>query len=182
MFLVFSFRTSNHVKKMEPSVNLVWAGFEAKTKEIIQRVYNFSDFSDVTLATEDGQHIKAHKTILASCSLFFRKILSISPQEKPIIYLSGLKASVIHGIVSFIYHGHCTVREEDLDSFIKIGRELEVEGIEEVALGDHEDVPEEEETDVEVEQVKVEPPTEHHNDEVPLSPSLLENIDGPILQ
>ena len=163
---------------MEPSVSLAWAGFEAKTKEIIHRVYNLSDFSDVTLATEDGQHIKAHKTILVSCSLFFRKILSISPQEKPIIYLSGVKASVIHGIVDFIYHGHCTVREEDLDSFIKIGRELEVEGIEDVALGEHEDAPEEEETEAEVEPVKVEPPTQDYNDvSLPLSPSLLENID-----
>jgi len=47
------------------------------------------EFTDVTLACEDGQQVEAHKVILASYSLFFLNL-----EEKhshPMIYMWGIK-------------------------------------------------------------------------------------------
>ena len=49
-----------------------------------------SDFSDVTLACEDGQQIEAHKVILAASSPFFQNLLRRNRQVGyPIIYMRG---------------------------------------------------------------------------------------------
>ena len=41
----------------------------------IHDIYLNESFTDVTLVTDDGQHVKAHKVILASVSDVLRKML-----------------------------------------------------------------------------------------------------------
>ena len=61
-----------------------------------------SEFSDVTLVTDDKQQIKAHRNILSACSPHFKKILQLDSNANPVIYLRGIQHSEIESIMQFI--------------------------------------------------------------------------------
>ena len=155
---------------MNSNVKLSWAGFSAKSTQTLRDILQEKDFTDVTLAAEDGAQISAHQVILSSGSDFFKRILRMSKidQQRPFLFLSGLKGSLVAALVDFIYLGECSVNEEDLDQFVKTGKEFGLQGIEEVALEGGYD--EEDEETIEKE----------NNVEKTLSPSLLE-IDDEML-
>ena len=104
---------------MNSNVKLSWAGFSAKSPQTLRDILQDKDFTDVTMATEDGAQILAHQVILSSGSAFFKRILRTSKihQQRPLLFLSGLKGSLVTALVDFIYLGECSVNEEDLDQF-----------------------------------------------------------------
>ena len=57
------------------------------------------DFSDVTLACEDGQQVEAHKVILAASSPFCKKLLRQNKHSHPLIYMRGMKSDDLFAIV-----------------------------------------------------------------------------------
>ena len=69
---------------------------------------------DVTLVTDDGQHIEAHKTILSAGSLFFSDIFLKSNQTNMLIYLKGINSVQLEHLLDFIYNGEASVGQEDL--------------------------------------------------------------------
>ena len=124
---------------MSSNVKLSWAGFSARSPQTLQGIWEEKDFTDVTLVTEDGTQILSHQVILGSASVFFKRILRMTSnqdQQRPFLFLSGLKGSLVASLVDFIYLGECEVEEEDIDQFFKTGRDLAVQGIDEVALED----------------------------------------------
>ena len=87
------------------------------------------DFSDVTLACEDGQQIEAHKMILSASSPFFQKLLRHGKHPHPLIYMRGIKSDDLSAIVDFLYTGEANVYQEHLDSFLAISEELQLRGL-----------------------------------------------------
>ena len=94
------------------------------------------DFSDVTLACEDGQQVEAHKVILAASSPFFQTILRMNKHPHPLIYMRGVKSDDLLAIVDFLYCGEANVHQENLDSFLAIAEELQLKGLMGKANGD----------------------------------------------
>jgi len=84
---------------------------------------------DVTLACEDGQQIEAHKVILAASSPFFKKILARNKHPHPLIFIRGVKSVDLLAIVDFLYFGETKVFQENLDNFLEIAEELQLEGL-----------------------------------------------------
>ena len=84
---------------------------------------------DVTLVCEDGQHLKAHKVILAASSPFFEEILRKSKHPHPLIYLKGFQSKVLLSILDFLYFGEANVYQEELDSFLAIAEEIKLKGL-----------------------------------------------------
>ena len=74
-------------------VNLAWVDFESSAPETFKQLWCQLDFADVTLATEDGHQVLAHKLILGSSSQFFRKNLLKNPHKTPLLYLQGVRHS-----------------------------------------------------------------------------------------
>ena len=62
-----------------------------------------NDFTDVTLACEDGQQVEAHKVILAASSPFFQKLLGRNKHPHPLIFMRGVNSDDILAIVDFLY-------------------------------------------------------------------------------
>ena len=87
------------------------------------------DFSDVTLACEDGQQVSAHKVILAASSPFFQKLLTQNKHPHPLIYMRGIKSDDLLAIVDFLYSGEANVYQENLDSFLAIAEEFQLRGL-----------------------------------------------------
>ena len=114
---------------MSEMLCLQWNDFQDNIKSAFQNLREDSDFSDVTLACEDGQQVEAHKVILAASSPFFRKLLGRNKHPHPLIYMRGVKSYDIQAIVDFLYRGEANVCQVNLDSFLAIAEELQLKGL-----------------------------------------------------
>ena len=81
------------------------------------------EFTDVTLACEEGLAVKAHKFILSS---FFGNILGRTSHPHPLIYLSGVRSSDLTLLLDFVYVGEATVDQENFESFLALAQEREL--------------------------------------------------------
>ena len=60
---------------MSEKLCLQWNDFKANVNSAFGRLRDDKEFTDVTLACEDGYQMEAHNVILASSSPFFEKII-----------------------------------------------------------------------------------------------------------
>merc|ERR1712129_47394 len=103
--------------------------FESNVRESFRALREENKYFDVTLASDDGHKIEAHKVILAAGSKVLDAILNTIKHPYPYIYLKGIKREDIESIVSFLYTGEAYVEEECLDRFFEIAEELQVNGL-----------------------------------------------------
>ena len=71
---------------------LQWNDFKENITSSFKELREDRDFTDVTLACEDGQQIEAHKVVLASSSPFFMEFLKKNKHPHPLLYMRGLKS------------------------------------------------------------------------------------------
>ena len=111
---------------MSEKLCLQWNDFQDNIKSAFGSLRNDNDFTDVTLACEDGQQVEAHKVILAASSPFFQKLLGRNKHPHPLIYMRGMKSEDLLAIVDFLYRGEANVFQENLDSFLAVAEELQL--------------------------------------------------------
>ena len=72
---------------------LKWNDFQENVNTAFGDLRQDKDFTDVTLACEDGQQIEAHKVVLAASSPFFQNLLNKNKKKHhhPLVYMKGLK-------------------------------------------------------------------------------------------
>ena len=114
---------------MSDKLCLKWNDFQENVKTAFVSLREDKDFSDVTLACEDGQQFEAHKVILAASSPFFQNLLKRNKHSHPIIYMRGMKSDDLNTIINFLYCGEANVYQENLDSFLAIAEELKLKGL-----------------------------------------------------
>ena len=107
---------------------LKWNDFQENLQTSFGELRRDSDFTDVTLACED-KSINAHRVILSACSPFFKRLLKTHLNSQPLIYLRGVQASDLVGMVDFIYHGEVNILQEQLERFLALAEEFEVKGL-----------------------------------------------------
>ena len=108
---------------------LKWNDYKENVSNTFHTLRDDIDFADVTLASEDGPQVEAHKVILASSSPFFHNLLRKNKHPHPLIYMRGIKSEDLVAIVDFLYHGEVNVYQENLDTFLVIAAELELKGL-----------------------------------------------------
>ena len=72
--------------------SLKWNDFQENTNLAFINLRDDLQFTDITLVSEDGQALEAHKIILSASSPFFKNILKLNKHTHPLIYLKGFKA------------------------------------------------------------------------------------------
>jgi len=107
-----------------------WNEFDTNIREYFRIIREDPRLFDVTLVTDDGQHIQAHKIILSAGSHFFSDIFLKSNQTNMLIYLKGINSVQLEHLLDFIYNGEASVGEEVLKEFLEIGKELQLKGFE----------------------------------------------------
>merc|ERR1712179_249935 len=122
---------------------LSWNGYDASIRETSRKLREDQRLFDVTLVTDDGQHIQAHKIILSAGSHFFGDIFLKSNQTNMLIYLKGVNSIHLEHLLDFIYNGEASVEHEELRAFLEAGEELQVKGFEAYVAGVGESVDEE---------------------------------------
>ena len=108
---------------------LKWNDFEKNIKSSFESLREDTDFTDVTLACEDGKHVEAHKVILAASSPVFQILLKKNTHKHPLIYMRGMNYEDLVAIVDFLYQGEVNIYQEHLDSFLLIAEELKLKGL-----------------------------------------------------
>ena len=114
---------------MSEKLCLQWNDFQENIKGTFGNFREDENFNDVTLVCEDGQHVEAHKVILAASSPFFQKLLGRNKHSHPMIYMRGVKFDDLLAIMDFLYRGEANVLQESLDSFLALAEELQLRGL-----------------------------------------------------
>ena len=114
---------------MSEKLCLQWNDFQENIKSAFGNLREDNDFVDVTLVSEDGQQVEAHKVILAASSPTFQKLLAQNKHPHPLIYLRGMKAHDLVAILDFLYQGEANVFQDNLDSFLAVAEELQLKGL-----------------------------------------------------
>ena len=86
--------------------------------------------SDVTLVSDDQVKYKAHKFILKQCSKVFESILEETCDTKSIVFLRGVNHLDLRCILEFIYCGQTTIDQDRMQDFLKAGKDLMVNEME----------------------------------------------------
>ena len=120
---------------MSEKLCLKWNDFQENITNTFGRLRDNRDFADVTLASEDGQQVEAHKVILAASSPFFQEILKKHKHSHPLIYMRGVRTEDLVAVLDFLYCGETDVCEENLDTFLAIAQELKLKGLMEQEAG-----------------------------------------------
>ena len=115
---------------MPDKICVKWDNPNYCEKDAFQIFRKDNEFSDVTLAFEDGPQLEAHKVILAACSPFFRDILKRSKRDAhPIVYMRGVRSADMVSIVDFLYCGEANISQDNLESFLALAEDLKIKGL-----------------------------------------------------
>ena len=114
---------------MTEKFNLKWNDFQSTVLQSFKSIRTDKDFLNVTLVTDDEEHIEAHKVILAASSPFLGNILKKSPHKHPLIYLSGISSINLNLILDYVYFGEVQLLQEQLDDFLLASSKLKISGL-----------------------------------------------------
>ena len=121
---------------------LNWNGYDTNIRESFRKLREDQRLSDVTLVTDDGQHMQAHKVVLSAGSNFFRDIFMKGNHSNMLVYLKGISSDMLEPVIDYIYYGEAFIIQEQLKVFIETGKELQVKGLEGELTGIVEKTPE----------------------------------------
>ena len=111
---------------------LKWNEFEETIRNYFKALRSEQKLFDVTLATDDGHQIQAHKVILSSGSDFFSDIFSKFDKPDMFVYLKGITRTDLENITNFLYNGETFVPQQQLPTFLENAQELKVKGLKNV--------------------------------------------------
>ena len=108
---------------------LQWNDFQNNVISAFGDLRDDNDFTDVTLACEDGQQVEAHKVVLMASSPFFLNLLKKKKHPHPLVFMRGVKFEDLVSMVDFLYNGEANVYQDNLDSFLAMAEELKLKGL-----------------------------------------------------
>ena len=108
---------------------LKWNDFQTNVSRTFSSLRQEAHLFDVTLVSDDEQHIAAHKLVLSASSDFFKNIIKKAPHSSPMIFLSGFKSRDLLLIMDYIYQGEVQVLQSDLNGFLDVAQRLKIEGL-----------------------------------------------------
>ena len=108
---------------------LKWNEYDANMKEQLKILREDQQLFDVTLATDDGHQMQAHKVVLAAGSVFFNDIFRKNNHSNMLIYMRGISGINLEYITDFLYNGEASITDQDLNPFLNAGKELQVKGL-----------------------------------------------------
>ena len=108
---------------------LKWNDFQQNINTAFEALRKDVEFTDVTLACEDGNQVEAHRVVLAASSPFFHNLMKGNKHAHPLIYMRGMKFEDLLAIVDFLYYGEAKIYQDNLDTFLNIAGELDLKGL-----------------------------------------------------
>ena len=110
------------------SFSLDWNEYNDHLKDLMLKMIKTTEYSDVTLMCEDFQ-FNAHKSILSACSPELCKIIQLTPEKNPVIYLRGVHSKEMEALIEFMYLGRTRIKQDDLQELLNVAQDLKIRGI-----------------------------------------------------
>jgi len=108
---------------------LEWKDFESNIREYFKKQREDESSFDVTLASEDGHEIKAHKFVLSAGSDFFSGLFLRNNHPNMYIFLKGVSRSQLEHVANFLYYGEASVTKNEMKVFFGAAKLLQVKGL-----------------------------------------------------
>merc|ERR1712098_889289 len=108
---------------------LKWNDFQENASSSFNKFRKDNDFLDVTLVSEEGNHISAHKVVLSASSEFFKDALKKANHANPMIFLSGFDSKTLSAILDYIYDGEVNLLQKEIDGFLQGAQKLKLDGL-----------------------------------------------------
>ena len=96
--------------------------FDSRKVNSYNHILLDTEFTDVTLATNDDKQVDAHRIILSSESLFFKRIFKMNARRDILIYLPNINHEELQILLEYIYLGQTEIGEGNLIKFLTIGK------------------------------------------------------------
>ena len=119
------------MQRPDEKLCLQWNDFRDNIGSAFRELRGDKDFTDVTLVCEDGEQVEAHKLVLVSSSPFFRNLLARVKHAHPLVFMRGVKSEDFVAILDFLYYGEANVCQKNLDAFLSLAGELQLDGLQE---------------------------------------------------
>ena len=124
------------MQRPDEKLCLQWNDFRDNIGSAFRELRGDKDFTDVTLVCEDGEQVEAHKLVLVSSSPFFRNLLARVKHAHPLVFMRGVKSEDFVAILDFLYYGEANVCQKNLDAFLSLAGELQLNGLQENRIDD----------------------------------------------
>ena len=108
---------------------LRWGEFEDTVTAGLRGLRAAGELQDVTLVVADGSSLPAHRAVLASCSPFFRRVLTSCAHHAPLIFLRGVPRQELQALLDFMYQGEVSIGQDRLATFLAVAEDLQVKGL-----------------------------------------------------
>ena len=95
----------------------------------VQQKMRGNEFCNVTLVSAFNKKFEAHKVILAAYSNLFQKMLVSEKHPNPLICMRGVDGEALGALLDLIYFGEAKLSNENLDSFVQLSKDIELQGI-----------------------------------------------------
>jgi len=114
--------------------DIAWPNFENALSSHFASFRYQTDFSDVTLLSDDEKQFSAHKFVLSACSPFFKNLLKKYSNQYPLLFLGGVGSKDLENILDFVYKGSIKIAQENLEDFLSSAQILKIEGLTDIQL------------------------------------------------
>ena len=96
--------------------------FKNNASDILRRMKHIEEFCDVTLVSDDGEKILAHKVVLASASTLFRKIFLDYEEDKDYqeVNMKDVESKYMNSMLELINNGETEIKLIECEDFINI--------------------------------------------------------------
>lgn len=92
--------------------NVRWDNHQSNLQTMFSWQLEQERFLDITLASQDGQTIKAHRAVLCAASGYFDTVLTNTTVGKEtLVILKDINFDEIKQIIDFVYHGEISVEQ-----------------------------------------------------------------------
>ena len=114
---------------MDEKYDLKWKTYSDHLVGVFKDLGEEGHFADVTLVSDDLIQIPGHKVVLSACSPVLKTLLVNNPNSHPLLYLRGIKHSVIQALLKFMYNGEIEIFEGEINEFVSVANDLRVNEI-----------------------------------------------------
>lgn len=115
-------------QESEELLSLRWNNHLLAFQRLLSNVKEQSCFSDVSVACS-GQLYAVHKLVLSSCSEYFSTILRATNCSQPVIVLKDISSTDFEALLSYMYLGEVSIRQDKLSSLLKAAESLGIKGL-----------------------------------------------------
>ncbi|XP_066261952.1 zinc finger protein 131-like isoform X1 [Euwallacea similis] len=108
---------------------LKWHYHEATLLQNLPYFLENDILSDVTISV-GAQHVRAHRIILAMCSVYFLQLFQeLKNTQHPVVVLHNASIEDVRAMLAFMYRGQCVVSKDQLPNLLSVAKLLKIQGL-----------------------------------------------------